>query len=204
MRSRLVRPALAAVLAAATLVPAGATQADGGGGGPNNLVLASTTGTGVTEERARTRIGSYGGDSLQSANVARARSADCTDCRTVAVAVQAVFATGNPRTVEPKNLAVATNENCQRCTTFAYAYQYVVTTDGPVKLSRAARRELAGIRARIADTARSGLPPAELDARLDELTAEFKATIDSYLERAGEEPEGRVREDDDTDFPDAG
>src|SRR5881409_2749272 len=88
------------------------TAASADGGGPNNVVHVVTTGTNDVQERASTKIGSYGGDDLQSANVARAESHDCTDCRNVAVAVQAVFATGQPSTVEPANAAVATNENC--------------------------------------------------------------------------------------------
>ncbi len=117
--------------------------------GPNNVVNVETTGTSVTDTQSALKVGHYGGDNLQSENVASAYSHDCTDCRTVAVAVQAVLVTGNPSTSEPKNVAAALNQNCVRCTTFAYAYQYVVNTDGRVHLDgetradihRAARRD---------------------------------------------------------------
>ena len=46
-----------------------------------------------------------GGDELRSANVARADSTDCTDCRTVAVAVQAVLVKQSPHISAPTNAA---------------------------------------------------------------------------------------------------
>jgi hypothetical protein len=126
--------------------------------------------------------------------VASAYSHDCTDCRTVAVAVQAVFVTGSPSTSEPKNVAVALNESCLRCTTFAYAYQYVVPTDGPVHLDSETRADIRRLRGEIADVARSDLAPPDMDARLHDLSAEFKTEIDTGLKRDGEHGHGRVRE----------
>jgi hypothetical protein len=186
--------ALTAVLAIATGALATGAQADGGGTGPDNVVSADTTGTNATDTRSALKVGSYGGDNLQSENVASAYSHDCTDCRTVAVAVQAVFATGKPSTVEPKNVAVALNERCLRCSTYAFAYQYVLTTDGRVHLNRETRRDIARIRGEIADVADSSLAPPEMDARLHELATEFKAEIDQGLAAEGEHAHGRADE----------
>jgi hypothetical protein len=171
---------------------AGAHAADGTG--PDNVVSAETTGTNAVDTQSALKVGSYGGDNLQSENVASAYSHDCTDCRTVAVAVQAVFVTGSPSTSEPKNVAVALNESCLRCTTFAYAYQYVVPTDGPVHLDSETRADIRRLRGEIADVARSDLAPPDMDARLHDLSAEFKTEIDTGLKRDGEHGHGRVRE----------
>jgi hypothetical protein len=162
--------------------------------GPNNVVNAETTGTGVTDVHSKLKRGSYGGDNLQSENVASAYSHDCTDCRTVAVAVQTVFVTGNPSTSEPKNVAVALNERCVRCTTFAYAYQYVVSTDGAVHLDGETRADIRRLRREIRGVAESDLAPPDMDARLQDLTDELKAEIDTGLNRADEPHHGRVRE----------
>jgi hypothetical protein len=162
--------------------------------GPDNVVNVETTGTGVTDTQSALKLGSYGGDNLQSENVASAYSHDCTDCRTVAVAVQAVFVTGNPSTSEPKNVAAALNERCTRCTTFAYAYQYVVSTDGRVHLDGETRADIRRLRGEIADVTDSSLAPPDMDARLQQLTAEFKSEIDQGLARDGEHAHGRVRE----------
>ena len=162
--------------------------------GPDNVVDVQTTGTSVTEAHSKLKVGYYDGDNLQSENVASAYSHDCTDCRTVAVAVQAVLVSGSPSTSEPKNVAVALNERCSRCTTFAYAYQYVVPTDGPVKLDWETRQDVKRIRHEIADVAGSNLAPPDMDARLHDLSAEFKSEIDTGLKRQGEDGRGRVRE----------
>jgi hypothetical protein len=187
---------LTAALAVATggFMAAGAQAADDGG--PNNVVWSTTTGTAAVDEGSSVAVGSYPGDDLKSANVARSDSTDCTNCRTVAVAVQAVFATGNPSTVEPTNAAIAINQNCDTCTTYAYAYQYVLTTDGPVKLTGRARRQIWRLRSEIDDVAHSELAPPDMDSRLNELTAEFKADIDADLKRQDERGHGQVKRDD--------
>src|SRR6478672_3189085 len=114
--------------------------------GPNNVVNVETTRTTVTDAHSKLKIGRYGGDNLQSENVASAYSHDCSDCRTVAVAVQAVLVSSSPSTSEPKNVAVALNERCVRCTTFAYAYQYVVPTNGSAHLDGETRADIRRLR----------------------------------------------------------
>jgi hypothetical protein len=90
-------------------------------------------------------------------------------------------ATGDPSTVIPHNAAVAVNSGCIGCASYAYAYQYVLTTDGPVHLSPAGEARLTELRAEIADAAASGLSFDALTARLDELSAEFRAVVDQDL-----------------------
>jgi hypothetical protein len=187
---------LTALTAALVLsLSAGAYAAEGTG--PDNVVNVETTGANVTDAQSKLKVGSYDGDNLQSENVASAYSHDCTDCRTIAVAVQAVFVTGNPSTAEPKNVAVALNERCTRCTTFAYAYQYVVSTDGRVRLNDETRADIRRLRREIDDVAESDLAPPDMDARLQALTDEFKTEIDQGLAAAGERGKGRVRERED-------
>jgi hypothetical protein len=171
---------------------AGAHAAEGTG--PDNVVQAETTGSNVTDVHSKLKLGSYSGDNLQSENVASAYSHDCTDCRTAAVAVQAVFVTNSPSTSEPKNVAVALNERCLRCTTFAFAYQYVVPTDGPVHLDAETRADIRRLRHEVADVAHSDLAPPDMDARLHDLSTEFKSEIDTGLARAGEHPHGHAHE----------
>src|SRR4051812_25774076 len=170
IRRRAVALCASALLATGGLLAGGAEAADTG---PDNVVWVKTTGTDQTDAQSRVRLGSYAGDNLQSTNVARAESTDCTDCRTVAVAVQAVFVTGHPTTAEPKNVALAINDHCLRCTTYAFAYQYVVTTDGPVRFSHGGRARISALRREIRSAARSDLPPDELNTRLKGLASDF-------------------------------
>jgi hypothetical protein len=197
MRTRRSITVLTAALALATggFLAAGAEATDSGTG-PDQVVWAQTTGTNATDLLSGVQVGSYKGDNLQSTNVARADSTDCTNCRTVAVAVQAVLLKGSPQVAEPKNVAIALNQGCLSCTTYAFAYQYVVTTEDRVVLTRPGRREVAALREEIATVSRSDLSPDDLNTRLRELAAEFRAAIDADLARQDEDVEDREVERD--------
>jgi hypothetical protein len=195
MRRTTIKLLTAVVLATAGLVPMGAQADEAAGTGPDNVVWVTTTGANARDQQSGFQVGLYDGNDLRSVNVARSESRDCTDCRTVAVAVQAVIATDKPQTVAPTNAALAINERCERCTTYAYAWQYVVTTDKNIRPGRRARARIADIREEIDEVAESDLAPADLDARLNDLTAQFKATIDAELRRQGEDERGKVRKD---------
>ena len=192
MRTRRSITALTAALALATggLVTAGAEATDSGTG-PDQVVWAKTTGTNATDLLSGVQVGRYKGDNLQSTNVARADSTDCTDCRTVAVAVQAVLVKGGPQTQEPKNVAIAINERCLGCTTYAFAYQYVVATEERTVLTSRGRERIATLREQIDTAAHSNLSPDDLNARLRELAAEFRAAVDADLARQDVDVEDR-------------
>jgi putative peptide zinc metalloprotease protein len=66
-------------------------------------------------------------------NFAFAR-ASCTDCQTIAVALQLNFASTTARYVAPQNVAVASNDLCSGCTTIALAYQVFFTVDDPTAM----------------------------------------------------------------------
>jgi hypothetical protein len=189
------RRTLTALIAALTLTTGGflaaAAEATDSGTGPDQVVWAQTTGTNATDLLSGVQVGSYRGDNLQSTNVARADSTDCTDCRTVAAAIQAVLVKHNPPTAEPKNVAIAINENCVSCTTYAFAYQYVVATESRVVLSDRGRARVAALREQIDTAAHSDLSPDDLNARLRELAADFRAAIDADLARQDVDIEGR-------------
>jgi hypothetical protein len=189
------RRTLTALIAALALTTGGflaaAAEATDSGTGPDQVVWAKTTGTNTTDLLSGVQVGSYKGDNLQSTNVARADSTDCTDCRTVAVAVQAVLVKHNPPTAEPKNVAIALNENCVSCTTYAFAYQYVVATESRVVLSDRGRARVAALREQIDTAAHSELSPDDLNVRLRELAADFRAAIDADLARQDVDIEGR-------------
>ena len=188
-----MRTTIAALVSAAALLACGAplAAADGAqGGGADQVVMASTTAGNQTLERSALNAVSFGGDTLNNSNLARADAHDCTGCRSVAVSVQAVFATGHPHVVTPHNFAVATNENCTSCLSYAYAYQYALTTDGPVRLTTTGLQQIASLRWQVAIAAASGLAPDALTARLDELTTQFKTVIDQQLQAAGRTGQG--------------
>jgi putative peptide zinc metalloprotease protein len=181
---------LFALVTAALLLALPASADNDDGGGPNNLVQVSTTGVGDIQSRSHMQVASFGGPASGSTNAAIAVSIDCTDCRTVAIAYQAVFLINDPPVIVPGNAAVAANAGCLRCQTLAFAYQYEVVTHGPVHLSPAGHMLLNDMRAEVSELATSNLPLPELDARLVDVKARFKQLIDSELVAAGEAPNG--------------
>jgi hypothetical protein len=150
-------------------------------GGANNLVQVSASTGNSTVIRADVKWSPFGGSVATSANIASAVSTDCTGCRAVAVAFQAIILTGSPNVVTPANAAVAANSNCTSCDSFAFAYQDVVTTDGAATLSPTGVAELQDIQRRVDLIARSGEPDWQMDAELRALAVEFKADVEENL-----------------------
>lgn len=175
----------------------------GGGGSINNEVVVLNITDGRFAHRARSGMARVTGGPVSNTNSAAATSS-CSDCRTVAVAIQAVLVMGNANEIAPRNQAVAINQNCQRCNSFALAYQYVVTTGGVVRLTSEGEQRIAGLEAQIREVAGTKLPFLELEARIDPLVKKMWAVIDEEVVAAGGSPSGREKKDRDqaeTDGP---
>jgi putative peptide zinc metalloprotease protein len=192
-----MRRVLAVVVATVSFLSAGAVPAVAGG--PNNVVISDATGasgTSVTHSSVMAR--STGTDELTSSNTASAESHDCFGCRAVAVAFQAVFATGRPNVVTPANIAAAVNLNCTGCDTFAFAFQYVVLTSGPAHLSAAGLQAVDQLSQDVADATAADLTVFERLARLQALAARFQEIVVAELVHSGDSADGTVHERMDT------
>ena len=176
------RLALLFVIGLSVAVTPAAAQEGGSGG--KNVVLVSNTTDSRTTGRAGIALGRSTAPTSVPENLASARSS-CKDCRTVAVAMQAVLIFNEPDVATPNNAAVAVNAGCTRCATMAYAWQYVVSTDGPVTLTTEGNTTLSEIRAEASRLANSDLPFPELEARLDDLAAQMRAVVDEETREVG-------------------
>ena len=156
-----VAAAVAIGLVAARPVPAHAGAGD-------NVVVAVNTKDGRFLYRVKLAIKRTNDDVVDEANAAVA-VASCTECQTVAVAVEALLVFSDPSTFTPTNLAVAMNVDCSFCATLASAYQFAVQVDGPAHLSGVGRRAIAEIRADLQALRHEGLDIWDLQARVDEL-----------------------------------
>jgi hypothetical protein len=165
-------------------VPFGQVRAQEDGSGGKNVVLVINETDDRLAARAGLLLGRAGGPTAVPENLAAAR-ASCTDCRTVAVAFQAVLIISDPDVASPRNAAVAVNGGCVRCETFAYAWQYVVTTGGPVRVTPEGEQEIADLRAEASSLAASDLPFPELVEELDQVATAFRAVVDQEVERVG-------------------
>jgi hypothetical protein len=154
-----------------------------GSGGKNVVIVINQT-DGRLASRAGILFGRASGPSVVPENIASATSS-CVDCRTVAVAIQAVVVISDPNVASPRNAAAAVNAGCLRCETFAYAWQYVVSTGGPVRMTPEGLGTIADLRAEASSLAASDLSFPELEARLDAVAARFRAVVDQEVERVG-------------------
>jgi putative peptide zinc metalloprotease protein len=180
--------------------PASAPADQGGGG--DNAAVAINTKDNNSVFRFAFKIRRVAGDVVDQGNAAVA-FASCTDCETSAIAVQVVFATGDPSTVTPQNIALAINENCTRCETYADARQFVLTTDGPVHFTAEGNQTIAEIKQAIRDLKDPALTPFDRDALLDAQMARLQQVIETQLVSAATDTTDAVDETAVTDVPPA-
>jgi putative peptide zinc metalloprotease protein len=93
--------------------------------------------------------------------------ATCTQCKTVAIAIQIVLIEGSPNVFTPTNVAIAVNEGCSYCDTLASAYQFVFQSSGRMELTTEGRKQLRDVLKAIRELENSGLPAPELQAKVD-------------------------------------
>jgi putative peptide zinc metalloprotease protein len=111
------------------------------------------------------------GDQLTASNRAVAH-ADCTACRTVALAFQVGIFTSQAPSVVADNVSDALNETCDACVTFAAAQQFLLVTDRPLRLSRAGQWRLAAVRLHLRRLAASRASTAEIQQALPGIETE--------------------------------
>lgn len=183
MRQR-IGVVLAVIATVSLVVPQPAQAFEESGGNANNIVALRNLTSGSSKSKARTALAHNPGPSVTNGNGAFAR-ASCTDCRTVAVAVQVVLTEGPVNDFRPENAAVALNENCVRCRTFAYARQEVLTPGRAVRIGDSAEARIEGIDQRMRELASSNEPFPQLAADLDGLVQELVAVVQGEVQRAG-------------------
>ncbi len=167
--------------------------ADDGGDG-NNTAIVENYKDGAFRSRARVDLEHERGPTVDNENVAIAYS-ECTDCRTVAVAVQAIIIEGDVNDFRPGNAAAAANVNCLRCQTFAFARQEVLLADRKVPLSDDAEARYDSIQQQIRDVSRSDASFDDLTVQLDSLVDELVAVLQAEVDRAGTHADKETKRD---------
>lgn len=169
---------LAAALA--LLLPAAPAAAQG-----DTTAIAINTKDGFALFRLAFQIRHVTQDVVDTSNAAVAY-ASCTDCQTIALAIQVVLIAGyDSSVVAPENLAIAINENCSLCDTLASAYQFVLTAEGTFRFTAAGSQRLAEIRRALLDLRHSGLSGAEIQARVDTLMDGLAEVLATELVEVG-------------------
>ena len=167
--TRLILAALMAVPLAMQSSPAAAI------GGPSNIVMAVNNTDGRLAIRGNVQVMREPGMMAAPQNFAYAK-ASCTDCQTIAVALQLNFAGTDARYVSPQNVAVASNESCTRCTTIALAYQVFLMEDDPTATTDGVRDVMADLDAELrAVSTDPNISVAEAETRIVSVIQRFWA-----------------------------
>jgi len=127
---------------------------------------------------------------VDQTNVAEAY-ASCTECQTVAIAIQIVLVMGDVDMVAPHNVATAVNVECATCLTVAWAYQFVWGNGQVLRLTGEAQRQLAALAKAFRELEDSGRSAPEVLAETNRLLHELSNVL-----AAGIEPVGQPRDDD--------
>ena len=99
-------------------------------GGGNNIVQVINHADGHFRMDGKVKVNQIPGPNAGPKNVAFAYSS-CTDCQTMAVALEINLISTTARNIQPLNKAVAINYRCTRCVTYARAIQYDIQVDDP-------------------------------------------------------------------------
>jgi putative peptide zinc metalloprotease protein len=146
----------------------------------DNTAVAVNTKDGSSVFRFAFKISRVMGETVQNTNAAIAY-ASCTDCQTVAVAIQVVLVSGSPTTYTPTNEAIAINDQCNLCDTLASAYQFVLQGSGPMHFTPNGQHALADLKRQMEALRHSTLSGTEIQAKLDDLTAQLRTILSTDL-----------------------
>jgi putative peptide zinc metalloprotease protein len=166
-----------------------------GGGGGKNVVRINNKTDGKLSIKANIQLNRAPGPNVQTVNLAFAY-ASCTDCQTIAVALQINLIGRDTRVAIPQNAAVAVNAACTRCVTVARALQYTYSVDDPTQVPREVAELLRALDHELkAIHADHSLTLAQAEERLGAVIAQFKELAPSLSDQRDEATEG--------DMPDA-
>jgi putative peptide zinc metalloprotease protein len=163
---------------------------------PRNVVMAENSEDQRFMGRASIKFRKLKSDEIRPINIAFAQGA-CTDCQTIAVAVQVIVYKRGASNVQPQNVALAANTQCTRCVTIARAIQYVVPVDDfddvPDNVKRLVHRldqELRYFeRMRSIDELTSEEAAVRLQRAVDEFNELHQYMVDVMTKRTGENEE---------------
>ena len=185
-------------LLAAALVAFGPAAAPAAAQGGDNTAIAINTKDGASIFRLAFSIRHVMGDVVDTTNAAAAFSS-CTDCQSVAIAIEIVLIEDNASTITPENIAFAYNYECTLCVSVAEAYQFLLTTGGQVHFTADGNQELAQIRRELEALRNADLTIAELQAKLDDVAKRIANVLATQLVPAGNSSGTRPQEQSSTE-----
>ena len=142
----------------------------------DNTAVATNTKDGKSVFKLAFSVKKVTGD-VDAANTAVAY-ASCTDCRTVAVAIQIVLVS-EVDSATPENVAVAINYDCTECETLARAFQFVYGNGEELEFTKEGKARLHDLKKRVQDLKqRDDLTLAQLAQELAVIAAEVAEVVE--------------------------
>ena len=161
---------------AATATPS-ASALPASNAGPKNIVQVKNFTDGAVRIDGRVQLGRVPGSGVGAVNIASAFSS-CTDCTTLAVALQINVFNRNATVITPQNAAVAVNGGCTRCDTVAYAVQYNIGVDDPTQVPPRVDQMVAQMKQELAQASAG-------NTTLGAAEADINAVIGQYQDLTG-------------------
>lgn len=163
---------------------------------PINQVMADNSEDKRFLARASIKFRKLKSNEIAPVNIAFAQGR-CTDCQTIAVAVQVIVYKRGATNIQPQNVALAANVGCTRCVTVARAIQYVIPVDDfddvPDNVKRLVKRldqELHYFeKMRSIDELNTDEAAARLQRAVDEFAELHQYMVDLMTKKTGENDE---------------
>ena len=172
---------LSRLLLVAVLAPALALSAPALAQSQDNTAIAENTKDGKSVFKLAFSVKKVTGD-VDATNTAVAYSS-CTDCKTVAVAIQVVLVSGDVGDVTPQNVAIAINYDCTECETLARAFQFVYGDGQELEFTKEGKARLHDLRKRFHDLKqRDDLTLAQLAAEINAIAREVANVVTTETE----------------------
>jgi putative peptide zinc metalloprotease protein len=172
------------IIGIAALVAGGVSAARPAPAAADNAAIAVNTKDGTTVFKVAFAIRHVMSDVVSQTNAAVAYNS-CTDCASVAIAFEIVLVESDASVISPTNIAIAFNESCTTCVAVAEAYQFVLGTGGIVHFDAEGNRILAALRRRLHALRKEDLTIEQLQAILDDMSAQIADVLANHLVAVG-------------------
>lgn len=155
------------------------------GAGGNNVVMINNHQDDSLRVKGSVQLNRINAPNVAPQNLARAYSS-CTDCETLAVAMQVNLIRRDTNRVVPANAAVAINYQCTRCRTIAVALQYTLSVDDPMQTPHDVRQLVRQMDLELREIARAADSLSEAIERINGVIGRFVALADSLDDQRDE------------------
>ena len=152
-----------------------------------NVVIVQNRTDGRLRMRGSIQLNRITSSNASPLNMARAYSS-CTDCSTLAIAMQLNLISRSTHVASPQNYAVAINYKCTRCHTIAFALQYTFSVDDPRAVPSDVQRLIREMDRELNAIARDRqITLEQAIARINDVIARFSQLATSLQQQRDEE-----------------